>query len=199
MFVALDLKYEKRYSIALIREKQISNYVTETTIKFHVVTIRITSLETKKAQNEQIFLKMKYSWYEFQGDSVVIQHSFLLLYFVHFWLCCVFAAARAFSSCGEQGYPSLGVRASLRSDLSAAEHGLQEMWLPALEHRLAFGPSCSRACGFSHIRDWTRVSHTGRQILHRWATREALGTFYSKWTNLVQRLEACITFSVLHA
>lgn len=61
MFVALDLKYEKRYSIALIREKQISNYVTETTIKFHVVTIRITSLETKKAQNEQIFLKLKYS------------------------------------------------------------------------------------------------------------------------------------------
>lgn len=61
MFVALDLKYEKRYSIALIREKQISNYVTETTIKFHVYTIRITSLETKKAQNEQIFLKLKYS------------------------------------------------------------------------------------------------------------------------------------------
>ena len=53
MHVALGLKHEKRYSIALIREKQISNYtITETTIKFHVVTVRIrnriTSLETKK-------------------------------------------------------------------------------------------------------------------------------------------------------
>ena len=53
MHVALGLKHEKRHSIALVREKQISKYtITETTIKFHVVTIRIrnriTSLETKK-------------------------------------------------------------------------------------------------------------------------------------------------------
>lgn len=58
MHVALDLKHEKRYSIALIREKQISNYTTtETMVKFHVVTVRITSLETKQHKVNKSFLK----------------------------------------------------------------------------------------------------------------------------------------------
>ena len=56
MHVALDLKHEKRYSIALIREKQISNNTTtKTMIKFHVVTVRITSLETKQHKVNKSF------------------------------------------------------------------------------------------------------------------------------------------------
>ena len=46
----------------------------------------------------------------------------------------------------------------------------------AREHRLNgcdAGFSCSTHVGSSWIRDWTHVSYIGRQILYRWATREA--------------------------
>lgn len=127
-----------------------------------MVTIRITSLETKKKHKMNKSFKTEVQLINntvLQGDSIVIQHSFLFALFCSFLAVLCFEMLRgAFSSCGEQGYPSRGCASFLRSDLSAAEHGLQgarlqEMWLPALEHRLAFGPSCSRACGFSHIRD----------------------------------------------
>ena len=45
------------------------------------------------------------------------QHFFLFLHFVYVWLCCVFAAARAFSGWRSRGYPSRGVRTSRQRPL----------------------------------------------------------------------------------
>ena len=39
--------------------------------------------------------------------------KFIYLFIIYFWLCWVFVAARAFSSCGEQGLPCIAVRGLL--------------------------------------------------------------------------------------
>ena len=49
----------------------------------------------------------------------------LFIYYFYFWLCWVFVAARAFSSCGERGLLFVAVHGLLIAVASlVAEHGL---------------------------------------------------------------------------
>ena len=52
-----------------------------------------------------------------------------VIYLFYFWLCCVFVAAQAFSSCSEQGLLFVEMHGFLIAVASlVAEHGLQGAW-----------------------------------------------------------------------
>ena len=97
---------------------------------------------------------------------------FLYLFF-YFWLCCVFIAVPAFSSCGKQ-----------RLFLSwCAGFSLQWPLLRSTDSRVCRLSSCGPPglVALWHVRsswlmDQTYTSCTGRQILHHPATRETLQT-----------------------
>ena len=62
-------------------------------------------------------------------------------------------------------------------DLSSCRRGAQQPRLPARSTgsiAVVHGLSCSWQVGSSQVRNGTRISGTGRQILCYWATREAL-------------------------
>ena len=121
----------------------------------------------------------------------------LIKNFIYFWLCWVFAAlCRLFSSWGGQGrLSSEGAKASHSSGFSccaARAHGCAVQALVTAARGLRSGSSWAqqlwcpglvalRHVGSSPTRDRTHVSCIGRQILHHWATREALmWTIYKK-------------------
>ena len=100
-----------------------------------------------------------------------------LEFYSTFLLCWVFIAVRAFFWLLWRG-----TTLQLWCKGSAVEHGLQGVW-----SSLSVAPSTGSLFvvqGFvpqrvrsSRIRDWTHVPCLGRQILHYWATSEALSSF----------------------
>ena len=69
-----------------------------------------------------------------------------------------------FSGCGNWGP---------RSSCAWASHCGGFSCCRAWDLGVVHGLSCSMACVFSCIRDWTHVSWISRQILYHWTTREA--------------------------
>jgi len=99
--------------------------------------------------------------------------------FVYFWLCWVFVGVcspvavhmflvAAASLVVERGLQAVQVSGAGRVRSVAVASGLSSCSSWAREHRL------NSYLGSSWIRDWTRVSCIGRQILYHWATREVL-------------------------
>ena len=115
-----------------------------------------------------------------QGVQITLEEVWRTPMPVFFFLCLcrVFAAARALSSCFEQGLLSscraqtLGTPALMvvalglsSCDFLALNHGLNRCGAPGL--------AVLRYVGSSWIGDWTCVFCIGSWILHHWATREA--------------------------
>ena len=97
--------------------------------------------------------------------------------FIYFWLCWVFIAGQAFSSCSDQGPFFVAIRGLFIAASLVMEHGLQ--WFQHVGSEVvAHGLSFPEACGISWTRDQTCVACISRQILNHWTTREAAcGTF----------------------
>ena len=94
------------------------------------------------------------------------------LFYLHSWLCWIFIAAQAFSTCGKQGPLFLVVHRLLCTVAPlVAEHRFQmhrlscSSWAP--EHGLGDRDrlSCSTACQIFLSRDQTRVLCVGRRFL----------------------------------
>ena len=99
---------------------------------------------------------------------------------MHLWLWWVFAAARLSSSFGEQELlSSFSAQASHCDGFSCcraralAHTGCRSFGSWALEHRLSCGARAKLHQGIWDLRDWTRVTCVGRQILYCWATWQA--------------------------
>ena len=97
---------------------------------------------------------------------------YLCIYlFIYFWLCWVFVSVRGLSLVAASG----GHSSSWCAGLSL----LRPLLLQSTVSRcagsvvVAYGPSCSAACGISQTRARTHVPCIGRQILNHCATREA--------------------------
>ena len=76
---------------------------------------------------------------------------------LYFWLCWVFVAAQAFSSCSAWVSHCLGTWS-------------QQLWFMVLVALWHAGSSCTRY--------GTHVPRIGRQILNHWTTREVLQSFF---------------------
>ena len=95
--------------------------------------------------------------------------------FVYFWLCWVFVAAWAFSSCGEQGPRSLQwADFSLQWLFLLWSTGCRLMASIVVVH----GLSSSTPVGSSGTRNQTHVSCIGRWSLNHWTTREVLSMIF---------------------
>ena len=101
---------------------------------------------------------------------ITLQKMHIFKRFIYLWPFLVF------SSCSEQGLLcSLSAQASHCSGFSCCGVWGLGMW--ALESWLSSwhrGLAVSQHVGSSGTRDRTRVPCIGRQILHHWATKEAL-------------------------
>ena len=114
-------------------------------------------------------------------------HKFI--YFIYFWLCWVFVAARGlFSSYGKQGLLFVVVGGRLTSVASlVAEHGLQarrlqQLWLTGsraqAQQLWRMGLVAPQRVGSSRTRARTRVPCIGWRILNHCTTREAWVHFF---------------------
>ena len=131
----------------------------------------------------------------------------LIISFIYFWLCWVFVAVWAFSSCSEQGWLRFcvwvfhcsGLREATVLELGQALGRVASVVTAPgpLEHRL-----CNwrvdlvdlRHVGSSWARVRTRVSCIGRRVLYLWATREAVFCNNFKWSIILKNIESlCCT------
>ena len=128
---------------------------------------------------------------------LMIQPFSAVCILLYFWLCWVFVAAQACSSCGSGGYSSLqGAGFSPGWLLLLWSMGSRvcwlELWFPGsraqAQLRWLTGLAAPQQVGSSWIRDGTHVSCSRRQILYHWATREALH-FLDFLTVSLQRAE----------
>ena len=115
-------------------------------------------------------------------------HTFFL---TDFWLCWVFAAVRAFSSCGEQGKLCCSVQASHCPGFSSVAWALERTGSAALWHT-----------GSSQTRDQTSVPCTGRRIRNHWTTREVFPLhhifrelIWTYWLDLVPSSKVKFSFT----
>ena len=104
----------------------------------------------------------------------------LFFNFINLFVLGLCGCVQAFSSFGEQGQlSSFGALASRCVASLVAEHRLQvhrlQQWQQTPAQSLWHtGLVTLWHVGSSQIRDWTRVSCIGRQILYHWTTKEAL-------------------------
>ena len=83
---------------------------------------------------------------------------------MHFWLCWVFVAARAFLRLWRAGVTLLWCAGFPRSGLSRCRAWAQQLWCVAFV--------APQHVGSPQARDGTRVPRIGRWLLNRWTTRE---------------------------
>ena len=123
-------------------------------------------------------------WLSFVIDLFLIYLFYkIILFLAVLGLCCFKGFSLAvwrffFAVASVEEHGLYGMRSS-----GVAAQGLNSCASLFLQHRLkscgARSWSTPWHMGSSRIRDWTCVSHTGRQILHHWDTREALLLIYN--------------------
>ena len=97
-------------------------------------------------------------------------HFYFLILFIYFWLCWIFIAAQAFSSCGKKGpLSSCSVWTSPCGSFSCwGAWVLGRVDSVAVVHRIC----CCAVCGIFPTSHLTSVPCIGMWLLNRWTTRK---------------------------